>query len=86
MRKLTETEKELVKKLRAIWNDKEFVIGVLSYLKDDEERAEVAEFIDSNDDVTSESVTLLALDISQKRDNVIVDAFFSDLEKIAKEL
>ncbi len=86
MRKLTEVEKELVKKLRDIWNDKEFVIGVLSHLKDDKERGELIEFIDSNDDVTSEAVTLLALDISQARDNIIRDAFFADLEKIAKEI
>lgn len=86
MRKLTETEKELVKKLRGIWNDKEFVIGVLSHLKDDEERGEIIEFIDSNDDVTSEQIDLLSLDISQSRDNIIVDAFFKDLEEIAKEI
>nr|DAN07531.1 MAG TPA: hypothetical protein [Caudoviricetes sp.] len=86
MRKLTEVEKELVKKLRDIWNDKEFVIGVLSHLKDDEERGELIEFIGSNDDVTSEAVTLFALDISQARDNIIRDAFFADLEKIAKEI
>lgn len=86
MRKLTEVEKELVEKLRAIWNDKEFVIGVLSHLKDDEERGELIEFIDSSDDVTSEAVTLLALDISQARDNIIRDAFFADLETIAKEI
>lgn len=86
MRKLTEVEKELVEKIRAIWNDKEFVIGVLSHLKDDEEREELIEFIDSNDDVTSEQITLFALDISQTRDNIIRDAFFKDLEDIAKEL
>lgn len=86
MRHLTELEKELVKKLRTIWNDKEFVIGVLSHLKDDEERGELIEFIDNNDDVTSEAVTLLSLDISQSRDNIIVDAFFKDLEEVAKYL
>lgn len=68
MRKLTETEKELAEKFRAIWNDKEFVIGVLSHLKDDEERGEIIEFIDSNDDVKSEDVVLLSLDIDRSRD------------------
>lgn len=86
MRHLTKVEKELVKKLRTIWNDKEFVIGVLSHLKDDGERGEVIEFIDNNDDVTSEQIDLLSLDISQSRDNIIVDAFFKDLEEIAKEI
>lgn len=68
MRKLTETEKELVKKLRDIWDDKEFVIGVLSHLKDDEERGEIIEFIASNDNVKSEDVVLLSLDIDRLRD------------------
>ncbi len=68
MRKLTETEKELVKKLRDIWNDKEFVIGVLSHLKDDKERGEIIEFIASNDNVKSEDVVLLSLDIDRLRD------------------
>lgn len=68
MRKLTETEKELVKKLRDIWNDKEFVIGVLSHLKDDKERGEIIELIDSNDNAKSEDVVLLSLDIDRSRD------------------
>lgn len=68
MRKLTETEKELVKKLRDIWDDKEFVIGVLSHLKDDEERGEIIEFIASNDNVKSEDVVPLSLDIDRLRD------------------
>ena len=67
VRKLTEVEKELIEKLRSIWNDKNFVIGVLSYLKNDEERSKLIEFIDSNDDVTSEQIDLLSLDISQSR-------------------
>lgn len=68
MRKLTEVEKELVKKLRDIWDDKEFVIGVLSHLKDDEERGEIIELIDSNDNAKSEDVVLLSLDIDRSRD------------------
>ena len=67
VRKLTEVEKELVEKLRSIWNDKNFVIGVLSYLKNDEERRKLIEFIDSNDDVTSEQIDLLSLNIGQSR-------------------
>lgn len=68
MRKLTEVEKELVKKLRDIWDDKEFAVGVLSHLKNDEERGEIIEFIDSNDNAKSEDVVLLSLDIDRSRD------------------
>ena len=85
-RKLTDVEKELVRKLRKIWNDKEFVVCVLAHLESDDECKEVIEFIDSNDNVKSEDVVLLSLDIDQSRDNIIKDAFFKDLEEIVKEL
>lgn len=86
MEKLSDTEKQLLELLSAIWNNSDFIIGVLNSLKNDDERKEVIEFIENNDDVTSEQIDLLSLDISQSRDNIIVDAFFKDLEKIAKEL
>ena len=84
--KLTETEKKLYEMLQKIWDDTDFIVGTLNSLKDDAERDEVIEFIESNDDVTSEEITLLSLDISQSRDNIIRDAFFKGLEEIAKEL
>lgn len=65
MRKLTEVEKELVEKLRIIWNDKEFVIGVLSFLESDEERKHVLDFIQNKNDVTSDDVIYLVLSIRQ---------------------
>lgn len=58
---------------------------VLAHLESDDECKEVIEFIDSNDNVKSEDVVLLSLDIDQSRDNIIMDAFFKDLEEIAKE-
>ena len=65
MRKLTEVEKELVEKLRIIRNDKEFVIGVLSFLESDEERKHVLDFIQNKNDVTSDDVIYLVLSIRQ---------------------
>lgn len=84
--KLTETEKKLYEMLLKIWDDTDFLVGVLNSLKDDEEREEVIEFIESNDDVTSEQITLLSLDISQSRDSIIRDSFFKGLEEISKEI
>lgn len=86
MEKLSDAEKQLLELLSTIWNNPDFIVGVLNSLKDDDERKEVIEFIENNDDVTSEQIDLLSLDISQSRDNIIVDAFFKDLEEIAKEL
>jgi hypothetical protein len=84
--KLSNTEKQLLELLSEIWDDSDFIVGVLNSLKDDDERKEVIEFIENNDDATSEQIVLLSLDISQSRDNIIVDAFFKDLEEVAKYL
>ena len=86
MEKLSNTEKQLLELLSEIWDDSDFIVGVLNSLKDDDERKEVIEFIENNDDATSEQIVLLSLDISQSRDNIIVDAFFKDLEEVAKYL
>ena len=67
MRNLTKAEKELVQKLREIWNDKEFVIGILSHVESDEECRQVIEFIDGGDSIQSEEVVLVALDIDSRR-------------------
>lgn len=84
--KLTETEKKLYEMLLKMWDDTDFLVGALNSLVDDEEREEVIEFIESNEDVTASQITLLTLDISQSRDNIIMDAFFKGLEETAKEL
>ena len=76
MEKLSDTEKQLLELLSTIWDNPDFIVGVLNSLKDDDERKEIIEFIENNDDVTSEQIDLLSLDISQSRDNIIVDAFF----------
>ena len=82
----TEIEKQLYEYLLSIWNDNDFIIGVLNALETDVERKEVVEFIESNENVTASEITLLSLDIDQSRDNIIMDNFFSDLEEIAKKL
>lgn len=64
---LTKTEKRLMDALRNIWDDKEFVIGVLTDLETDEERQIVMDHIESNDNVTSEEITLLSLFIDSER-------------------
>lgn len=85
--KLTETEKHLLNLLRDVWDSNEFIIGVLNALKDDDERQEVIEFIESNENATTEEIDLLALDINQAReDNIIIDSFFADLKELAKHI
>ena len=67
--KLNDTEKELMGLLLSIWDENDFIIGVLNSLKTDEERNHVIEFIKSNDDVKSEQVVLLSLYLSKTRGN-----------------
>ena len=67
--KLTITERQLAEMLSVIWDNNDFIVGVLNVLKNDDERNEVIEFIESNDDVTSEQIDLLSLNISQSRYN-----------------
>ena len=78
MRKLTAVEKELVQKLRKIWDDKEFVMCILAHLESDDECNKVIELIDSNDNVKSEDVVLLSLDIDQSRGKITADDIFKN--------
>jgi hypothetical protein len=53
--------------LRGIWDDKEFVVGVMNDLETDEERQVVIEYINGNKEVTTEEIVLLSLNIDQNR-------------------
>lgn len=76
MSKLTTIEKELVKKLYTIWDDDEFVLGIICDLDDDYERKFVLDFIESTDDVIPEQIILLALNIKDAiTEDLIVDDF-----------
>ena len=61
-------------------------MGALNSLKDDEEREEVIEFIESNEDVTASQITLLTLDINQSRSNIIKDSCYTDLEETTTQI
>ncbi len=58
---LTDIERQLYRKLVEIWVDVEFHIGVLVYLKNDEERQQVLDFIQSEKDITSDDVIYYVL-------------------------
>ena len=65
--KLTKTEERLVDKLLAIWNDAEFVAGVLAYLESDVERQTMLDYIAKTDNATPDDLALLALFIDKQR-------------------
>ncbi|MGN0165365.1 MAG: hypothetical protein ACI39R_04220 [Lachnospiraceae bacterium] len=59
----------MVDKLLHVWNDVEFVLGVISYLKNDDERQAIIDYINTGEDVTAENITLLSLHVANERKN-----------------
>lgn len=65
---LSPTTLLLIDKLKLFWeNDEEFIIGVLVDLETDFERQQVIDYIDNGENVTYESIILLALELEQSR-------------------
>lgn len=63
----TKTEKMLLDMLSNIWNDDDFIIGVMNDLESDSERERVIRFIEENQDVSTEEIVLLSLEIDLSR-------------------
>ena len=59
--------KRLTTELRKLFDDDEFVVGILSCADNVEDRKAVLEFILAEDDVSVETVTVLALDLNDAR-------------------
>ena len=51
MNKLSRKQELLVRKLKTIWKDKEFILGIICTLQDDDEVQMIMDFIDENDHV-----------------------------------
>ena len=60
-------ERALTIKLREIWDDDDFVLGVRVCLRTDEERQEVLQAIHDGKIADSDEITLYALDIHTDR-------------------
>lgn len=58
---------KLIRKLRALFDDDEFVSGILIYASHVEDRKTILEFIEHGEDVSVETVTVLALDLDDAR-------------------
>lgn len=78
MRFSKEKKRELIQKLRNIFDDNEFVLGVLCDLDSDNDIDTVLKYIEQNENASSEDIILLSLQIAELNDNfddVIVDDF-----------
>lgn len=62
-----EIKRKLFDKLKAYYPDKDFVVGVISNVKEDEDRQAIIDFIDNDEDVSVENIILLSLHLNNKR-------------------
>ena len=58
--KTNEVSKELCRRLKEIYNDKNFVVGVLASVENSDDAQEVIRFIDKGENVTMPSIVSLA--------------------------
>ncbi len=63
---MSEQDIELVQMLQEINPEDDFVIAIMSYARSQEDRKAVSDFIKAGDDVDEETVTVLAIQLSQK--------------------
>lgn len=63
-------ESQLSSRLKRIFDDKEFIMGMLVFAYDDEDRQFLIDYIDAGDDVNIETVSVLALNLCDRRDEI----------------
>ena len=68
-----EMKRKLFDRLKEYYPDKDFVGGVISYVKNDEDRQMLIDYIDFGDDVSVENIILYALEVNKKRTDDIED-------------
>lgn len=56
-----EVKKMLFDRLREYYDDKDFVSGVISNTKNDDDRKTILDYMDNGEDVTVENIILLSL-------------------------
>lgn len=62
-----EIRRILIEKLKSIYHNKDFVVGILSNATHPDDRKEIIEFIDAGKDVSVENIILLSVYLDQKR-------------------
>lgn len=53
--------KELAKRIKKVWNDKEYFIGIASAVGTEDKCRELLAFMDENPDATAENIMVYAL-------------------------
>lgn len=56
---------KLIEALKTVYNERNFIIGVMSFARRSDDRKEILKFIEKGEDVTPENISLLALHLHQ---------------------
>lgn len=65
---MNELAVELGKKLKNVYDNKNFIIAVLSYADNEEDQKSIMDFIDNGVDVTDETILVYAMGLADIRD------------------
>lgn len=65
---LSKVTSALVERVRKIYDNEEFIIGIISSAYDERDRQKLIDFIDAGDDVSLETVAVLAMNLGDARD------------------
>lgn len=68
MNNTAEIKRKLIEKLKTVSEDKDFLVGVVSNAKHDEDRETIIEYIDNGKDVSYESLLLLSVWLGNERE------------------
>jgi hypothetical protein len=61
--KPSKVTEELIQRLRKIYDDRDFILGILTYADNDTDRQKIIDFIDAGIDVDDETVSVLAIEL-----------------------
>ena len=64
---MSEVKRKLFDRLKAFYNDKDFVVGVMGNAKHPEDQQTIIEFIGNEEDITIEDIILLSLYLCNER-------------------
>lgn len=62
-----EIKHKLFDKLKAFYSDKDFVVGVISNVKYDDDRQAIIDYMENGEDVSVENIILLSLHLKNER-------------------
>lgn len=63
---MNNTDKELIKLLKMIFNNYDFILGVISEVKNKEDKKDLINYIKSNPNITAEEISLISLEYLNK--------------------